>query len=194
MISPVRTHKTVLVAVTPWRELRSPDAANDTVPGPPALSRSLPKDAREIAQLRATLDLARPSDLRAAALLVMLSLGLHKREVVALDVSDIVKVGSVVCVSIKSRSRRNERKRTFLPVIGGDARILRLYLDRQHEAAAALTSPLFCNIEHGRADRLARCSANSISYWLLELRLRARAQHKPSAARSVQARGRTRTT
>jgi hypothetical protein len=34
---------------------------------------------------------------------------------------------------------------------------------------------LFYCIEHGRVDRLERTSANSISYWLLELRLRARA-------------------
>lgn len=183
MTSPLRTHKTVPVAVTPWRELRSPDAANDTVHGLPALSRGLPKDAGEIAQLRATLDLTQPSDLRAAALLVMLGLGLHKRELVALDVSDIVTVGSIVCVSIKSRARRGDRKQTFLPVIGADARVLRTYLDRQHEEAAALTSPLFYNIERGRADRLARSSANSVSYWLLELRLRARAQLKQSAAR-----------
>ena len=182
MTSPVRSHKTATAAVATWRELRSPEAANDIVAGLPALSRSLPKDPEEIAKLRATLDLKQPSDLRAAAMLVMLSLGLHKRELVALDVSDIVTIGSVVCVSLKSRARRDKGKQTFLPVIGAEARVLRLYLERQHDEAAALTSPLFYSIEHGREDRLARASANSISYWLLELRLRARAVFKRNSA------------
>lgn len=185
MTSPVRSHKTATAAVATWRELRSPEAANDIVAGLPALSRSLPKDPAEIAQLRATLDLKQPSDLRAAAMLVMLGLGLHKRELVALDVSDIVTVGSVVCVALKSRARRDKGKQTFLPVIGADSRVLRLYLAKQQDEAAALTSPLFYNIEHGHEDRLARASANSISYWLLELRLRARAAFKRGSAPHV---------
>jgi site-specific recombinase XerD len=182
MTSPVRSHKVAAAGASPWRDLRSPVAANDIVSGLPALSRSLPKDPAEIAQLRATLDLKQPSDLRAAAMLVMLNLGLHKREIVALDVSDIVTIGTVVCVAVKSRSRREKGKQTFLPVTGADARVLRKYLTKQHEEAAALSSPLFYNIEHGRTDHLARSSANSLSYWLLELRLRARAALKRGGA------------
>jgi site-specific recombinase XerC len=185
MTSPVRSHKTATAAVGTWRELRSPDAANDVVAGLPALSRSLPRAPEELAQLRATLDLKQASDVRAAAMLVMLGLGLHKRELVALDVSDIVTIGSVVCVAVKSRTRRDKGKQTFLPVMGGDARVLRLYLATQQDEAAPLTSPLFYNIEHGREDRLARASANSISYWLLELRLRARAAFKRGRAPHV---------
>jgi len=86
-----------------------------------------------------------------------------------------------VCVAVKSRARRDQGKRTFIPVTGADARVLRRYLTTQHGEAAPLTSPLFYNIEHGRADRSARSSANSVSYWLLELRLRARATLKRSA-------------
>lgn len=175
MTSPVRSHKPV--AVVSWRAQPFPDAANDTARGLPALSRSLPKDPEELAQLRDTLQLREPADLRAAAMLVMLGLGLHKRELVALDVSDIVTVGSVVCVTVKSRARRDPRKRTFLPVLGDDARVVTAYLEQQHDEAAALTAPLFYSIEHGRADRLARASAHSVSYWLLELRLRARSGH-----------------
>jgi hypothetical protein len=178
MTSPVRSRKTATAAVAAWRELRSPKAANDVGGGVPALSRSLPKDPGEIAQLRSTLDLKQPSDLRAAAMLVMLALGLHKRELVALDVSDIVTIGSVVCVAVKSRARRDQGKQTFLPVFGANARMLRLYLSKQQDEAAALTSPLFYNIELGREDRLARVSVSSISYWLLELRFRARAAFK----------------
>lgn len=181
MTSSVRLHKIAALGATPWRELRSPSAANDTVSGLPALSRSLPQDAEEIAQLYATLDLKQPSDLRAAAMLVLLDVGLHKRELVALDVSDIVTIGSVVCVAVKSRARRDKGKQTFLPLKGRGARVLRQYLAKQHEEAAPLTSPLFYNIEHGRPDRLARSSANSVSYWLLELRLRARAALKHGA-------------
>lgn len=161
-------------AVAAWRELRSPPAANDTRAGLIPLSRRLPKDPQEIALLRATLDLARASDLRAAALLVMLGLGLRKHEIVALDVADVVSVGAVVCVSVRSRAPETRGERSFLPVMGRDARTLQQYLNQQHDEAASATSPLFYCIEHGRVDRLQRTSANSISYWLLELRLRAR--------------------
>jgi site-specific recombinase XerD len=159
----------------PWRELRSPPAANDTRAGSIPLSRRLPKDPREIALLNATLDLTQASDLRAAAMLVMLGLGLRKHELVALDVADVVAVGAVVCVAVKSRARETRGQQTFLPLTGSAARTLRRYLAQQHDEGAALTSPLFYCIEHGRVDRLERTSANSISYWLLELRLRARA-------------------
>jgi site-specific recombinase XerD len=181
MTSPIRSHKILALGATAWRELRSPCAANDIVSGVPALSRSLPKGPQEIAQLRATLDVKQRSDLRAAAMLVLLGLGLHKREIVALDVSDVVIVGNVVCVAVGSRARRDKGKRTFLPVRGAEARVLRRYLRKQHAEAAPLTSPLFYSIEHGRADRLARASVSSISYWLLELRLRARAALKRPA-------------
>lgn len=159
-----------------WRALPSPPAANDTRAGLVALSRRLPKDPEELAQLRATLDLTRAADLRAAALLVMVGLGLRKREIVALDVADLVMVGAIACVAVRSRARSSRGQDSFLPVRGRDARTLRRYLDEQHLEAAAATSPLFYCIEHGCSDRLQRTSASSISYWLLELRLRARAQ------------------
>lgn len=172
----VRSLKNAAKAEASWRELRSPPAANDIKPSLVPLSRSLPKSAREIAALRATLDTEQPAELRAAAMLVLVGLGLKKRELVALDVSDVVLVGSVVCLSVKSRARRAKDEATFLPVFGKQARVLRAYVTRQHDEAAALTSPLFYSIEHGKADRLRRITASAISYWLLELRLRARQQ------------------
>lgn len=172
MTSPIRSLKNGAPAGATWRELSSPPAANDVAVSRVPLSRSLPKDAEELELLRATLDLARMSDLRAAALLVMLGLGLHKRDVVQLDVADVVTVGAVVCVRVTDRHA--PAKETFLPVIGADARLLRAYLAQQHDDLAAPSAPLFYNIEHGRADRLKRITANAVSYWLLELRLRAR--------------------
>lgn len=170
----VRSFKSATSASATWRELSSPPAANDVAQSRVPLCRSLPKDAEEIELLNATLDLAHLSDLRAAALLVMLGLGLRKRDVVQLDVADVVTVGAVVCVRVRSRRRGDEGEESFLPVIGPDARVLRAYVADQHEQAAEPTSPLFYNIEHGQADRLKRITANAISYWLLELRLRAR--------------------
>lgn len=180
MTQHVRSLKSAATASASWRDLRSPPAANDVKDSLVPLSRSLPKSAEEIAALRAVLDLKQPTELRAAALLVLLGLGLRKREIVALDLSDLVLVGSVVCVSVRSRVRRARAEDSFLPVIGADAKVLKQYLQRQHDEAAALTSPLFYNIEHGQADRLRRMAASGISYWLLELRMRAR-QPKASA-------------
>lgn len=170
----IRSLKNATKAESSWRELRSPPAANDAHETRVPLSRSLPKTPDEIALLLTTLDLTQPSDLRAAAILVMFGLGLKKRELVALDVSDLVLVGSVVCVTVRSRARGDQRKQTVLPVIGADARVLKAYIVRQHDEAAALTSPLFYSIEHGRVDRMRRITQSSLSYWLLELRLRAR--------------------
>jgi site-specific recombinase XerC len=175
MTQHVRSLKSTTSSPASWRELRSPPAANDIIETLVPLSRSLPKSRDEIAVLHSILDLREPNDLRAAAILVLLGLGLKKRELVNLDVSDVVLVGSVVCVSVKSRSRRERGKPTFLPVIGADAKVLKQYVKRQHAEAAPLTAPLFYNIEHGHADRLRRIAATGVSYWLLELRLRARA-------------------
>jgi len=179
----VRSFRSSPTPAAPWREVCSPPAANDTRPGLIPLSRRLPKDPREIAQLHATLDLSQPADLRAAAMLVMLAQGLRKHELVALDVGDVVTVGTVVCVAVKSRARATRGQPTFLPLTGRDARTLQRYLAQQHAEVAALSSPLFHCIEHGRIDRLQRTSANSISYWLLELRLRARARAPGAQAR-----------
>jgi len=176
MTQHVRSLKNATKAEASWRELRSPPAANDIKHSLVPLSRSLPKSPEEIAALLATLDTQQPTELRAAAMLVLVRLGLKKRELVALDVSDVVLVGSVVCLSVKSRARRAKGEATFLPVIGKEARVLRAYVTRQHDEAAALTSPLFYSIEHGQADRLRRITASAVSYWLLELRLRARQQ------------------
>jgi site-specific recombinase XerD len=176
MTQHVRSLKNAAAAPSSWRDLRSPPAANDIQDSLVPLSRSLPKSAEEIAALRAVLDLKQATDLRAAALLVLLGLGLRKREIVALDLSDVVLVGSVVCVSVRARARRARDQETFLPVIGADAKVLKQYLLQQHDEAAALTSPLFYNIEHGQTDRLRRIAASGISYWLLELRMRARQQ------------------
>ena len=170
----VRPLKNVTTNSASWRELRSPPAANDILDRLVPLSRSLPKNPEEIRALHHTLDLTQSSDLRAAAMLAMLELGLRKHELVRLDVSDVVLVGSVVCVSVKSRKRGDQRKPSFLPVIGQSAKLLKAYVLRQHDEAAALTSPLFYNIERGQADRLKRITVNAVSYWLLELRLRAR--------------------
>jgi integrase len=170
----VRSLKNATKADSSWRELRSPPAANDAHETLVPISRSLPQNPDEVAFLLTTLDLTQPNDLRAAAILVMFGLGVKKRELVALDISDAVLVGSVVCISIRSRARRAKGTPTFLPVSGADARVLKAYITRQHDEAAALTSPLFYSIEHGRIDRMRRITQSSLSYWLLELRMRAR--------------------
>ncbi|HVY29082.1 MAG TPA: hypothetical protein VHB79_21135 [Polyangiaceae bacterium] len=182
MTQNVRSLKNVAAAAASWRELRSPTAANDITCSVVPLSRSLPKSAEELKALRAVLDIEQPSELRAAALLVLLGLGLRKHEIVALDVSDVVLVGSVVCVSVRSRARKRRGAPSFLPVIGRDAKVLKRYIFQQHDEAAALTSPLFYNIEHGKSDRMQRIATSAVSYWLLELRLRAR-QHVQSPSK-----------
>jgi len=176
MTQHVRSLKNTAKLESSWRELRSPPAANDVLDCLVPLSRGLPKNREEVAILLTTLDPTQATDLRAAAMLVLLGLGLRKRELVQLDVSDVVLVGAVVCLSVKSRARRAKGQQTFLPVTGGDARVLRRYVETQHEEAASLTAPLFYSIEHGRIDRMRRITQSGISYWLLELRLRARHQ------------------
>ena len=176
MTQPVRSFKSSEAARATWHALRSPDAANDTALDPVRLGRSLPKDPRELSALLATLNLKEPRDLRAAALLVMVRLGLRRREIVELDVSDVVMIGRVACLAVRGRKRRGQAEASFLPLLGADSRILGRYLAQQHHELAPLTAPLFYNVEHGREDRLTRITSSAISYWLFELRLRARAR------------------
>ena len=176
MTQSVRSFKSSEATRSTWHALRSPDAANDTALEPIQLGRSLPKDPRELSALLATLNLKEPRDLRAAALLVMVRLGLRKREIFQLDVSDVVMIGRVACLAVRSRTRRGAAEASFLPLLGADSRVLGRYLAQQHHELAPLTAPLFYNVEHGREDRLTRITVSAISYWLFELRLRARAR------------------
>lgn len=186
MTQPVRSFPVAEEGRVSWRAVSSPRVANDashvaarrraaTAKKPLPLGRALPKEPGEVARLLATLDLKQRHDLRAAALLVLMRLGLRKREIVELDVSDVVTIGRLVCLAVKSRVRRAGSGDSFLPVAGANARILARYVASQHDDTAALSDPLFYNVENGRDDRLTRISNNAISYWLFELRLRARA-------------------
>jgi site-specific recombinase XerC len=159
-----------------WRNLRSPPAANDLTDTTVSLGRALPKDPAELSALRDALELERPTELRAAALLAVLGLGLRKREIVELDCADIVRLGAVICVAVKSRARRDQGRDSFLPVIGEDARSLKAYLASRGERPPRGT-PLFCSVERGPERRI---TVNSINYWLMELRLRARRTSRAS--------------
>jgi integrase len=173
MTSTFRAHRKVPAAALALGELRSPGPANDTESRLVSLGRAVPKSSQELKALAEQLDLRQPADLRAAALLVLLELGLRKREIVALDTADLVRVGNIVCVKVRSRARGKGAPPSLLPVLGAPARTLRSYrIFRRASGGDAL--PLFCSIHHGRRAEGQRITANAINYWLLELRLRAR--------------------
>jgi integrase len=154
-------------------DLHSPEPANDTEEQLVSLGRALPKSAEELRALLRHLDQREPSDLRAAAFLVLVALGLRKREIVALDTTDLVNVGNIVCVKVRSRKRNKGAPPDLLPVLSAQARTLRAYRIFRRASSGDAT-PLFCSIQHGRRAEAKRITANAISYWLLELRLRAR--------------------
>jgi integrase len=173
MTSSFRAHRKSSNAALVIDDLRSPEPANDTIPRRVSLGRAVPTSPEELEALSEQLDLRQPADLRAAALLVLLELGLRKREIVALDTTDLVRVGNIVCVKVRSRDRSKGAPPGLLPVLGASARTLRSYkIFRRASGGDAL--PLFCNIHHGRRAEGQRITANAINYWLLELRLRAR--------------------
>ena len=154
-------------SVRPW--LRTSNA-NDANRGS---LRAGPVSSEELAKMWATLDLGERDDLRVAALFILLSVGLRKSEIVALNFSDLTEEGSALRLRIRG-SRVNggqERSVTF----DADARcgVLRRYLSVEHRETQYHDTPLLWTLgRHGICRRM-RITSHALSYWVSQLQRRA---------------------
>ena len=104
-----------------------------------------PFEVSEIRRMKSALDLRRRADVRSAALLVVLCLGLRRGEIQRLTVADVIVVAGTTCLSVETLKQRSVRKRQRLvPVTGAtDAALLARYIRQEHGASPDSSSPLF---------------------------------------------------
>lgn len=133
-----------------------------------------PIEPAELRRMRAVLDLRRRDDVRVGALLVVLSVGLRKGEVVKLTVGDVVEFEGVLCVNVRTLKQRGRRRERLVPLPSAeDTCVLRKYLAQEHGATHDTSSPLFSTL--GRHGPWARrpITPDAVDYWVSELRRRA---------------------
>jgi len=70
-----------------------------------------PFEVSEIRRMRSVLDMRRRADVRCAALLVALCLGLRRGEIQRLTVADLIVVSGTACFSVETLKQRAARKR-----------------------------------------------------------------------------------
>ena len=150
-----------------------------------------------LARLRGMLDLRDRDDLRAAAILAVLSAGVRKNELINLDATDLRDSEGVLTLRIR-RTRSESRVRERSVQLPSDAAaLLRRYWARERLQSSQRVaepletepggSPLFWTLgRHGRCRR-TRITGHAVNYWLerlrrrmgLEQRLTARSLTKP---------------
>ena len=93
-----------------------------------------PFEVADVRRMKAALDLRRRADVRTAALLVALCLGLRQGEIQRLTVADVIVVGGTTCLSVETLKQRSARRRRRLVPIANveDAALLGRYLRQEH--------------------------------------------------------------
>jgi len=104
-----------------------------------------PFEVSEIQRMKSILDLRRRADIRTAALLVALCLGLRRGEIQGLTVADVIIVSGATCFSVETLNQRSARKRRRLVPIANpaDAALLARYVRQEHGAKPESRDPLF---------------------------------------------------
>jgi len=130
------------------------------------------REPEELSKMRASLDLNDRDDVRAGALLAALCSGVRKRELVNLDVRDVVDLGNALTLRIRPAEQGRRAPERLVNVLGENAELLRRYLAREHIALEAPESPLFWTLgRHGRCRR-TRITGHAVTYWVGQIRRR----------------------
>lgn len=104
-----------------------------------------PFHVADVRRMRVALDLRRRGDVRTAALLVALCLGLRRGEIQRLTVADVIVVGGKTCLSVETLKQRANRKRQRLVPVANedDSAVLGRYLRQEHGATPERAALLF---------------------------------------------------
>ena len=151
----------------PW--LRASNA-NDETRGS---LRAGPVSAAELAKMWATLDLGERDDLRVAALFILLSMGLRKSEVVALNFSDLTDEGAALSLRIRGSRVNGGQDRSVSVETAAECGVLRRYVSVEHRDTQYQETPLLWTLgRHGICRRM-RITSHALSYWVSQLQRRA---------------------
>lgn len=134
-----------------------------------------------LARLKSVLDLRDPDDLRAAAILAVLSVGVRKNELIALDFSDLSETHGALQLRIRRTKQKSRVRERSVLVTAEAASLLRRYWLRERTTrhARALPSagaldgqPLFWTLGRHGLCRRTRITGHAVNYWLEQLRRR----------------------
>lgn len=150
-----------------YYRVAEPARAENGNAGEPAL-----RTTAMLRELAATLDVKDKDDLRAGAILAVLSAGVRKHELVGLDVGDVRDVHGALSLCVRRR-RKGSRAQERVVVLGSEhAALLRSYWVREQLALHESSEPLFWTLgRHGRCRR-TRITGHAVNYWLDQLRRR----------------------
>ncbi len=131
-----------------------------------------------LARLKSVLDLRDPDDLRAAAILAVLSAGVRKNELIALDFSDLSEGTGALELRIRRANVKSRVRERTVRVSADAGSLLRRYWLRERTTrhARALLSldeqPLFWTLGRHGLCRRTRITGHAVNYWLEQLRRR----------------------
>jgi len=154
----------------PW--LRT-STANDASRGLVGSLRAGPVSADELAKMWGTLDLEERDDLRVAALFILLSAGLRKSEIVALNFGDLAEDRGSLRLRVRGSRANGGQERVVTFDEDAKCAVLLRYLSIEHRETQYHEAPLLWTLGRHGTCRRVRITSHALSYWVSQLQRRA---------------------
>jgi len=132
-----------------------------------------PVSADELAKMWATLDLAERDDLRVAALFILLSAGLRKSEIVALNFGDLKDDCGALRLTVRGSRVNGGQARVVSFEADAKCAVLKRYLSAEHRETQYHDAPLLWTLGRHGSCRRVRITSHALSYWVSQLQRRA---------------------
>ena len=147
--------------------------ANDAVRGLVGSLRAGPVSADELSKMWVTLDLDDRDDLRVAALFMLLSAGLRKSEIVALNFGDLSEDRGVLRLRVRGSRANGGQERVLTFDNDSKCPVLQRYLSLEHRETQYQDAPLLWTLGRHGTCRRVRITSHALSYWVSQLQRRA---------------------
>ena len=121
----------------------------------------------------ATLDLAERDDLRVAALFILLSAGLRKSEIVALNFGDVSEEHGGLSLRVRGSRANGNQERTVALDPDEKCGVFLRYLNTEHRETQYQDAPLLWTLGRHGTCRRVRITSHALSYWVSQLQRRA---------------------
>lgn len=121
----------------------------------------------------ATLRLSDRDDLRVAALFILLSAGLRKSEIVALNFGDLLDEAGSLRLRVRGSRVNGSQERIVSFDADPRSAVLRRYLGVEHRETQYQDAPLLWTLGRHGTCRRVRITSHALSYWVSQLQRRA---------------------
>ena len=147
--------------------------SNDAGRTPAFPVRAGPVSTHELDKMWATLNLAKRDDLRVAALFLLLTAGLRKSEIVALNFGDLKDEGGRLQLVVRGSRANGSQERVVTLDADPRCEVLRRYLHLEHRETQYHDAPLLWTLGRHGTCRRVRITSHALSYWVSQLQRRA---------------------